>query len=85
MQKAGFFTLELGNNGLPKRRFFAIIIFDGDDIIDDLINNKVLVNVDAMEITEFVGGAGNFVEDAKEEKTITISSYAWCINARCVK
>ena len=72
--------------GLLRTSFWEdLTIVDDDDVVDAFVDNKVLVNVDAMEITEFVGGAGNFVEDAKEEKTITISSYAWCINARCVK
>jgi hypothetical protein len=39
------------------------------------VNNKVLVKVDALETSEVIGDAGNFVKDAKENKN--------CNNALC--
>jgi hypothetical protein len=44
------------------------IIFNSDDVIDNLVNDEALVNVNAMETTEVVGDAANFVQDALEKK-----------------
>jgi hypothetical protein len=46
-------------------------MFNGDDVVNDLVNDKALVNVNATETTEVVGDA--------------TSLYAWCINAQHVK
>jgi hypothetical protein len=60
------------------------MIIEGNDIVDNLIDDKALINVNTTETTEVTGEAGIFVQDAKEEKTTTTSSYARCINAQHV-
>ncbi len=65
--KGCFFTFKLGNDGLPNTSFFAGILFDSNDVIGNLVNNKALINVDATKTTEVVGGdGGSFIQDAKE-------------------
>jgi hypothetical protein len=49
-----------------------VIIFNGNDVLDEIVDNKVLVNVDATKTTEVIGDAGNFVEDAKKNLNIVI-------------
>ncbi len=43
------------------------IIIDGNDAVDNLANNKVLVNVNASETTDVLGDAGNFIEMLKKK------------------
>jgi hypothetical protein len=63
---------------------FMGIIFNDNDVINDLFDDKVLVNVDTTETTEVVGDAGNFVKDAKEKNhnNIIIHSVHQCMTCK---
>jgi hypothetical protein len=76
-----FLTFELGNDGLPNTSFFVGILFNGNDIADNLVDNKVLINVNAIETTEAIGDAQKFVEDAQEKthNNIIICSVHQCM------
>jgi hypothetical protein len=54
--------------GFLTQVFFAGIIFKSNDVVDNLVNNEALIKADATETTEVIRDAGNFVQDAKENK-----------------
>ncbi len=48
------------NLGLPRTSFWAdLMIANKNDIVEAFVDNKVLVNVDATDATNMVGGEGN--------------------------
>ncbi len=55
------------NLGLPRMSFWVYLtIINGNDAVEAVVNNKVLINVDTTDATNMVGEKGNtFFVDAK--------------------